>query len=58
MSETAKEKAPAKPKDVAGRALIDIPEHGLKCGEFGALPEAAAKAFIESGAFDPKAVKR
>jgi hypothetical protein len=40
-----------------GRALIDLPAHGLKCGEYGDLPKAVASAYIKAGHFDPKAVQ-
>jgi len=40
-----------------GRALIDLPAHGLKCGEYGDLPKAVAGAYIKAGHFDPKAVQ-
>lgn len=40
-----------------GRALIDLPAHGLKCGEYGELPKAVAGAYIKAGHFDPKAVQ-
>lgn len=41
--------------DAQGRALIDLPDHGLKCGEYGAIPADAAGALVESGHFDPNA---
>lgn len=37
---------------VRGRALIDLPAHGLKCGEFGELPGTAAAARAAAGEFD------
>ena len=37
---------------VQGRALIDLPEYGLKCGDYGALPADVAVALVESGHFD------
>lgn len=42
---------------VRGRALIDLPAHGLKCGEFGALPAAVAQSLADAGEYDPKAVE-
>lgn len=41
---------------VHGRALIDLPSHNLKCGEFGALPYETARDLWASGCFDPNAV--
>jgi hypothetical protein len=41
---------------VRGRALIDLPAHGLQCGEFGALPADAAERLAAGGAFDPLAL--
>jgi hypothetical protein len=43
--------------DVPGRALIDLPAYGLKCGEYGALPAAIAASLAFSGEFDPRAVQ-
>ena len=56
---TKKPAAKAKPADgsVPGRALVDIPEYGLLCGEYGSLPVDAAQGLIEAGKFDPKAVQ-
>lgn len=48
---------PPSSEPVRGRALIDLPAHGLKCGEYGALPAAVAPAMIEAGAFDPQAAE-
>lgn len=45
------------PEPVRGRALVDLPGHGLKCGEFGTLPAAVAQSLAEAGGFDPKAVE-
>lgn len=42
---------------IRGRALVDIPDHNLKCGEFGALPYPVAQALFEAGAFDPRAAE-
>lgn len=42
---------------VRGRALIDLPAHGIKCGEFGDLPAAVAQSLAAAGEFDPKAVE-
>lgn len=42
---------------VRGRALIDIPAHDLKCGEFGSLPAPIAVALAADGQFDLKAVE-
>lgn len=49
--------AEQQPEPVRGRALIDLPAHGLKCGEFGTLPAAVAQSLADSGEFDPKAVE-
>lgn len=38
-----------------GLALIDLPEHKLKCGEYGDIPEKVAKQLVKDGYFDPKA---
>lgn len=40
-----------------GRALIDLPEHKLKCGEYGEIDDKLAKPLVKAGRFDPKAVK-
>lgn len=37
--------------------MVDIPEHGLLCGEYGSLPAEAAPGLIAAGRFDPKAVQ-
>ena len=42
---------------VRGRALVDLPAHSLKCGEFGDLPAAIAQSLAAAGEFDPKAVE-
>ena len=47
-------KAP-KPRDIAGLVLVDIPVHGLKCGDYVTLPAATAKGLQASGEFDPQA---
>ncbi len=47
-------KAP-KPREVAGLVLVDVPAHGLACGQYVSLPNATAKALEASGEFDPKA---
>ena len=38
-----------------GRALIDIEDHGMKCGEYGSLPSDIAEALRKDGRFDPDA---
>jgi hypothetical protein len=43
--------------EVNGRALVDIPSIGAKCGEFVSIPADLASQFEQSGDFDPKAVK-
>ncbi len=50
-----KKSEPDQSGDVQGRALIDLPDHGLKCGEYGAIPADAADALVESGHFDQNA---
>lgn len=47
---------PAVESSVSGRALIDLPCHGLKCGEYGALPSSTAASLEHGGAFDTRAV--
>lgn len=42
---------------VTGRALVDIPDHGLLCGQYGSLPHDVAEGLIASGKFDPAAVQ-
>ena len=42
---------------VRGRALVDLPAHGIKCGEFGDLPAAIAQSLEAAGEFDPWAVE-
>lgn len=42
---------------VSGRALVDIPALGAKCGEYIDIPADAAKAYEDAGEFDPKAQK-
>lgn len=37
---------------VNGLALVDIPEHGLRCGEYAALPQAVADSLAAAGEFD------
>lgn len=48
-----------KPKEstVSGRALVDIPSAGLKCGEYADIDADIAEHLIAAGAFDDKAVK-
>jgi len=41
----------------AGRALIDLPAHGLLSGEYGAIPSETADALSAIGAFDTNAVE-
>lgn len=43
--------------EVKGRALVDIPSIGAKCGEFVSLPADVADQFEKSGDFDPKSVE-
>ncbi len=50
-----KKSEPDQSGDVQGRALIDLPEYGLKCGDYGALPADVAAALVESGHFDQNA---
>lgn len=44
---------PVPPSEMFGRALVDLPQHGLRCGEYGSLPSAAATSL--EGMFDTKA---
>ena len=39
----------------AGRALVDIPAHQLKSGDYATLPAEVADALEAIGAFDTKA---
>jgi hypothetical protein len=39
----------------AGRALVDIPAHQLKSGDYATLPAEVADALEGIGAFDTKA---
>ena len=45
------------PAQVRGRALVDLPVHSLKCGEFGTVPAAAVQSLAAAGEFDIKAVE-
>jgi hypothetical protein len=51
------ETPPADPaiKAVRGRALVDLPNIGLACGDFGELPEPDAVMLIAGGQFDDQA---
>ena len=49
------EKSVTEDRQVAGRALIDIPALGLKCGEYAVVAESDLTGLIEAGAFDPNA---
>lgn len=51
----AKPAKPAKARDIAGLVLVDVPAHGLKCGEYVILPATTAKGLQASGEFDPQA---
>lgn len=42
---------------VNGRALVDIPRIGAKCGEYITISAAEAKELEAVGDFDPKAKK-
>lgn len=42
---------------VSGRALVDIPSIGAKCGDYVEVPADQAKALEDAGSFDPKAEK-
>lgn len=37
------------------RALVDIPAHGLKAGDYGSLPADVAQSYVDAGAFDIQA---
>ena len=50
-----KKSEPDQAGDVQGRALIDLPDYGLKCGDYGALPADVVVALVESGHFDQNA---
>lgn len=52
---TAKPAKAAKARDIAGLVLVDVPAHGLKCGDYVTLPAATAKGLQASGEFDPQA---
>ena len=51
----AKPAKPAKARDISGLVLVDIPAHGLKCGDYVTLPAATAKGLQASGEFDAQA---
>lgn len=38
-----------------GRALIDLPEHKLVCGQYGSIPNDVGASLVKAGSFDPKA---
>lgn len=38
-----------------GRILIDVPEHGLNCGEYADLPDELAQQLESAGQFDTQA---
>lgn len=40
-----------------GRALIDLPAHDLKSGDYASLPADVADALAANGAFDPNAIE-
>ncbi len=41
--------------DVEGRALVDIPAHDLKSGDYATLPAEVAQALESAGMFDTQA---
>ena len=43
------------PTEVQGRALVDIPQHGLLSGDYASLPADVAEALEKVGMFDTKA---
>lgn len=43
------------PEPVRGRALVDLPQFGLKCGEYGTVPADVASGLSRGGQFDPRA---
>lgn len=51
------EQAGTEARLVAGRALVDIPVLGLKCGQFAKVESSALVGRIEAGEFDPNAVE-
>lgn len=38
-----------------GRALIDLLQYKLACGQYGSIPNEAGASLVKAGAFDPKA---
>lgn len=40
-----------------GRALIDLPAHDLKSGDYASLPSDVADALAANGAFDTNAIE-
>lgn len=56
-AQPAKSSKSSKKKDVSGRALVDIPAHGLKCGDYATIPADAAEALAAAGEFDTKATQ-
>ncbi len=51
----AKAKKSESVSEVSGRALVDIPALGAKCGEYLTLPAEQAAAYADAGEFDPAA---
>lgn len=45
----------ARADTMKGRILIDVPAHGLKCGEYVDLSEELGKQLLAEGCFDPHA---
>jgi hypothetical protein len=38
-----------------GLVLVDVPEHNLKCGQYGDLPDDIAEPLSKDGRFDTQA---
>lgn len=53
MARTKKEET----GEIKGRALVDIPRIGAKCGEYVTVPAEFSAELEAAGEFDPKAVE-
>ena len=55
--ERTKQNAAESAAEKFGRALVDLPAHNLKSGEYATLPADVADALAASGVFDTNAVE-
>lgn len=44
--------APARCDTMKGRILVDVPEHGLRCGEYVDIPDETGEQLSADGRFD------